>query len=288
MRNNFNFDDAFSTIHEWSELHSSNTSLYKYFKAQFIDYFKNSAYRKGGNGEGSLGPIVDKLHFPYQKMGSIDSLDLFGLDELIIFAYYNMNKENYKKVADIGANLGLHSIIMSKNGWSVDAYEPDPSHISLFNKNATLNSCKKIRLNSCAVSNADGEMDFIRLLGNTTGSHIAGSKEKVYGKVEKFKVDVVDFKKIIRKYDLIKIDVEGQESNLLCSTNSSDWSTVDVIAEIGSDQNAKKIFQHLNKIKVNIFSQKKGWKIVSCVSDMPVSHKEGSVFISKDKAMHWE
>ena len=37
-----------------------------------------------------------------------------------------------------------------------------------------------------------GQLDFIRVLGNTTGSHIAGSKASPYGELEKFLVEVED------------------------------------------------------------------------------------------------
>src|SRR5512139_1537748 len=68
------------------------------------------------------------LEFPYVKMGRIDSLDLFGVTELIIMAFYWENRYRYKRVLDIGANLGLHSILMDKLGWEVKAYEPDFQH----------------------------------------------------------------------------------------------------------------------------------------------------------------
>ena len=41
------------------------------------------------------------------------------------------------------------------------------------------------------------------------------------------------------------------------------------------------------KIGVNIFSQKIGWKRAEKVHDMPLSHHEGSVFITSKKAMPW-
>ena len=42
------------------------------------------------------------------------------------------------------------------------------------------------------------------------------------------------------KVDLVKIDVEGHEAQIICSTDAEDWIDVDAIAEIGSEQNARK------------------------------------------------
>lgn len=56
-----------------------------------------------------FGPFGD-LSFPYHSMGAIDSLNLFDLDELIIFSFYWANRNRYKHVLDLGANIGLHSI----------------------------------------------------------------------------------------------------------------------------------------------------------------------------------
>ena len=63
--------------------------------------------------------VLGGLKFPYVNMGNVDSLNLFELDEFIIFSYYWQNRKRYRRVADLGANLGLHSIAMSHlSKWS--------------------------------------------------------------------------------------------------------------------------------------------------------------------------
>jgi len=282
-----NLYNALSSIPEWSQNHSYTSGLNTFFKEYFIKTFLESNLKEGKNGFIELEPVVESLKFPYHKMGAINTLNLFGLDELIIFSYYLMNQKLYKKVADIGANLGLHSIIMSKIGWQVDSFEPDPIHAKIFIKNIKRNKCENVSLKRCAVSNRSGRMDFLRVLGNTTGSHIVGSKKHVYGETEIIKVDVIEFNKIVKHYDFIKLDVEGQEANLICSTASWDWANTDAMVEIGGVENARKIFRHLKEININIFSQKIGWEKVRKISQMPESHKEGSVFISRKNFMNW-
>jgi FkbM family methyltransferase len=228
-----------------------------------------------------------EINFPYHKMGTIDTLDLFGLDELIIFSFYWSNRNRYSRAADVGANLGLHSILMSKCGWSVNAYEPDPHHAKLLRENLTLNHSTRVNFHELAVSDKEGELEFVRVLGNTTGSHISGAKSAPYGDLDRFPVKVIDVESIMSEVDFIKMDVEGQEAVILLSTQSSQWSTTDMIVEIGSKENASQIFYHFQSIGVNLFSQKIGWQQVKKLDDMPVSYRDGSLFISRKKTMPW-
>ena len=194
----------------------------------------------------------------------------------------------YKKVYDIGANIGLHSIMLAKAGYSVTSYEPDPWHYEILNKNIALNDIQEnVQAMNKAVSTQTGELEFVRVLGNTTGSHLAGAKKDPYGDLERFKVGVDEFRGIIRSADLIKMDVEGHEAEILLGTNKEDWAQADAIVEIGTLENAEKIFNHLKNIGVNIFSQKNSWKKVEKLEDLPTSHKEGSVFISQKLTMPW-
>ena len=57
--------------------------------------------------------------------------------------------------------------------------------------------------------------------------------------------------------------------------------------EIGSKENAKKIFEHCKKINLNIFSQLSGCKKVINLQKMPTTYKKGSVFLSKTNKMNW-
>lgn len=71
---------------------------------------------------------------PNVSLGVISSFDLFGLDEIILFSFYASNRQKYKRIADLGANIGVHSLVLGKLGFHVDAYEPDPEHTSVAKK----------------------------------------------------------------------------------------------------------------------------------------------------------
>ncbi len=236
----------------------------------------------------AFGPFGE-IAFPFFKMGNINSLDLFGMDELIIFSFYWANRNRYKNVLDIGGNIGLHSIIMSKCGYSVKTFEPDDVHFEKLKENLQLNHCSNVEPIQAAVSTKKGTTQFVRVLGNTTSSHIQGGKTP-YGKLEEFVVKVEDIKEILKNssVDLIKMDVEGHEKEIIQATNHDDWLTLDAMIEVGSDENAEAIFDHLKVIDVNAFAQKKGWKKISSLDDVPTSYRDGSLFISLKPEMPWE
>jgi hypothetical protein len=139
-----------------------------------------------------------------------------------------------------------------------------------------------------AISTDSGCTEFVRVLGNTTGSHLAGAKEHVYGEVERFPVALHAFGPHMRWAHLVKMDVEGHEAALLCSTAASDWDSTDAMVEIGSARNAAQVFEHFARAGVNLFAQKTNWNQVLKVCDMPASYRDGSLFISRKPAVPWE
>ena len=109
--------DIVNSLAKIHKNHPPNDQVYLLLQKVSQEVVKNSdlSYENGSLIIENIGEIK----FPFRKMGAINSLHLFGLDELIIFSYYLKSRDKYKNVADIGANLGLHSIIMSKCGYIV-------------------------------------------------------------------------------------------------------------------------------------------------------------------------
>lgn len=238
----------------------------------------------GQTGAVPFGPFGE-LVFPYRSMGAVNSLDLFGLDELIIFSFYWANRSRYRKMADIGANIGLHSLVMARCGFGVTCFEPDPRHIEILNENMRANGVQSVKLVPAAVSDKTGSATFIRVVGNTTGSHLAGAKSNPYGELDKFDVSLVPFTDIIAQVDFAKVDAEGHEVVILRSVRPEQWDRVDVMVEIGTEENANLIFDYAAGAGVNIFTQKTGWARAASVADLPTSYKEGSAFLTRKSAM---
>lgn len=266
--------------------HSRDSNFYKTHEQELLNMLENSDLNSSKSGHESFEPFGD-LHFPYREMGAINTIHLFGLDELIIFSYYWANKSRYKNVADLGANIGLHSLIMDRCGFSINSFEPDPIHVDVFQENIVNNKSVNITINQKAISDKSGTMDFIRVLGNTTGSHLAGAKEDPYGELETFSVETSDINAVLLNNDFVKMDIEGQEATAILSTKKDTWANVEMILEVGTEKNAKIIFEYLNEINVNMFSQKTGWNKVSNLAEIPTSYKEGSLFLSVADEMSW-
>lgn len=226
-----------------------------------------------------------KIQLPFHKMGAITTLDLFGLDELIIFAFYWLNRHRYQRSADIGANMGIHSILMDKCGWNVTAFEPDPNHVQRLRFNLQLNKSHHVTVVEAAVSKEAGTMDFVRVLGNTTSNHLVGAKDNAYGDLEVFPVKVVSIKEIMRAVNFVKMDAEGQEKVIILGTDQEDWKSTDMMVEIGSHENASAVFNHLQNLGLHAFAQKIGWKEVKILDDVPKHYKEGSLFITCNSSM---
>lgn len=281
-----NLDSLLEFLASYPQHHARDSAFYK-----FIDTVMKAAFREiqadfqAGKKVtiAELGPI----DLPYEKMGAIDSIDLFGLDELLLFAFYWKNTGRYARAADIGANIGLHSIVLSKCGNKVEAFEPDPNHGVKLLRNLGLNGITTCTLHKAAVSESVGTMQFVRVLGNTTSSHLAGTKANPYGDLERFDVEVQDIKDIAARVDFMKIDAEGHESVILKAVPLEQWKSVDAMVEIGTPENAQEIFSRFDKTGVNIFVQKRGWARAASLADIPTTYKEGSVFISCKPAMPW-
>jgi FkbM family methyltransferase len=277
--------EAFAALPEISGLHRRDTLTYAFF-ANRCRQAVHALFAGAADTPHEFGPF-GVLRFPYEKMGQIDSLDLFGLDELIIFAFYWANRRRYRRVSDLGANIGLHSFCMARSGYEVQCYEPDPATFELLKANLARNALDTVESIQAAVSVADGTAEFLRLHGNRTGSHLAGAKANPYGEIERFNVELKAFKPILERSDLLKIDVEGHEAKLILSTERADWAKTDAVMEIGSVENAAEVYAHLHGLGVNMFSQKLGWQQVRGLSDVPTSHREGSLFVTLKDAMPW-
>ena len=254
--------------------HKTNSKKYKVLKNELKYYIKEISNR--GEIYQPLKKIKVKL--PYYEMGKINSLNLFELDEFIIFSIYAKIIKKNSKVADLGANIGLHTVIMSKLGGRVTAYEPDIDHANQLSNNLKINKTKA-KLVRKAVFTKKTNIKFTKVIDNSTSSFI-GNAKKPYGPIKTKNVKTVRFLDVLKANDILKIDVEGIEDKLIKSTTEENWYNKFAILEIGTPKNAKKVFSHLKKFKsIKLLSQKQTWKKVEKLSQMPKSYKDGSLII---------
>ena len=279
-----NLIDILKDIYKNKENHSSNT---KYFINQKKKIEKKIIKKKFDLLSIKFSRNLGSIKLRFFKMGKLNPSYLLGLNELIIFSFYLFNKKKYKNFVDVGANIGLHSIFFNKLHLRVKSFEPDEYHFREMKRNISLNNTKKIKLHKFAVSDKNDKRLFVRVCDNTTGSHIIGKKKDPYGKLEKFIVKTVNINKYLNENSLVKIDAEGSEVDILKSIKKDKFIKSDFILEINNKKNASEIFAISKKNKVNIFSQKIGWKKVGKLKDLPIHHTEGSIIITNENNLDW-
>jgi FkbM family methyltransferase len=225
------------------------------------------------------------LSIPKVSFGNLDSDCLFGDREQELFDLYESRRDRYKRALDIGANIGVHSILMARRGWEVMAFEPDPIHfremlLNVLAEQYTPRRNIAVNMSKGAVSNRSGVDTFVRVKGNTTGSHISGYKQP-YGDLDKYDVELVDARKLWPHADFAKIDAEGAEADILLTTTKEDMAHLDILVEVGNTPNAFLIFNHFRNMGIKMYSQNTGWKEVKELEDMPTHHSHGALFIGK-------
>ena len=280
------------TIIESRSDHSRGSEWWQSTEAEIRTRVNRIKSRIGGHPEAFIVDFGEfQISVPAVTMGAVNSFDLFGLDELILFSFYGANRNRYKVVADLGANIGVHSLILSKLGASVDSYEPDPVHSSIAKRMfSQLDDDIRPRWHEVAVvpdAIISPKVDFVRVKGNTTSSHVLGAKSSPYGELDIFEVSTVSFKEILDEADLVKMDVEGLEAELLESIAGIDSFDCDIVLEVGSNDNAKRVYESAQRVGFQMYSQKLNWERCTTFLDLPSSYKEGSLFLSKKSDMPW-
>jgi FkbM family methyltransferase len=107
------------------------------------------------------------------------------------------------RVADVGANIGVYSIVAAKRGAKVTSFEPNPQVVRLLERNLGLNCVTAVVCRE-AVGDHEGSARF----------HLEGpvgqlSQLSPYGEL------TVPMIRLSGGFDVVKIDVEGAELDVL-------------------------------------------------------------------------
>jgi len=240
---------------------------------------------------GESGPGILKLNgfgeinFPFYSLGKVKSYFHLEYRELVLFCFYRKLHYRYRRFLDIGGNLGLHSLVFAKlSHQKISYFEPDPTHFSEAEIRFRANGVhERIEMFNLAISDFDGHAGFVRVVDNTTASHLLGSKSSAYGPLDEFSVKVnrLDSQLAVGEMTLGKLDIEGSEASALASISPEKWENFDAIVEVTNHKNATEIMEMCLRLQLKIFSQKISWQNVRSISDMPYNYKEGSIIISK-------
>jgi FkbM family methyltransferase len=125
-------------------------------------------------------------------------------------------------VFDIGANIGYHSLIISKlvgDTGKIYSFEPDELNFKRLTRNIELNNLTNIEAHKNAISDSNQTLKFYKSKSNNFGGHSLIFNEEFlnpeFNLVEAITLD--SFCEAIKPdhIDLLKIDVEGAELDAL-------------------------------------------------------------------------
>lgn len=127
------------------------------------------------------------------------------------FSDFLSNRLEPFSFVDIGANIGLYSLIAARNRkcHACYAFEPNPEIFNSFKRNIILNSQSKIRPYNAAVSSTEGRLRFSVQNGHSGAGTLDATGAVTVDSVNRSTLDE------IAKFDnlpkIVKIDVEGHE-----------------------------------------------------------------------------
>lgn len=135
---------------------------------------------------------------------------IFNLGEPEQFAIAKSLSHQNGTVFDIGANVGLYSLLFSKYSDQVYAFEPLPRNLKYLYEGIKNNNITNISIVPCAVSDSHGLLKF------SEGDNCAIGKISEFGQYVVIGISLDQFVDAYKQIPhLIKIDVEGAELNVL-------------------------------------------------------------------------
>jgi len=120
---------------------------------------------------------------------------------------------------DIGANVGQHTLFMSRFCREVHAFEPVPMNLERLEANLNLNGISNVLVHPCGLGNVVGSFPFHMPPEKNAGigTFLDVGHDDPSTEIKKLPVEIADnyFSKRQIRPDIIKMDVEGFEAKVL-------------------------------------------------------------------------
>lgn len=167
------------------------------------------------------------IHFEIDLAEGIDlSLFLFGSFQKHVTDNKLLKIPEDAVIFDVGANVGVMSLLLCKNnsGSQIHAFEPTHYALNKFMKNMELNPTlsPRIRLTNCFVSSKSGDSAGLKAYSSWNIAGGGGVKHGVHGgtampaeNVPSISLDDYCVNEKIDRLDFIKIDTDGHEFDVL-------------------------------------------------------------------------
>ncbi len=156
------------------------------------------------------------------------------LSEMLEFDVYNLNRQHFQKgdvVVDIGANIGIFSIILSKRFPDVTIYAFEPSLINyeLLIRNIEENNITNIEPYRLLVDKDSDKETSMRYIQQRPGCSGVYAKEGTPEKVITISLDDIITRNNIKKIKYLKIDCEGSEYDIIPNSQAFNREMVEYL-----------------------------------------------------------
>lgn len=145
-----------------------------------------------------------------------ESDDSLVVQEVLFSDCYNFVSRDITEglVIDIGANIGAFTILATKKGLEVEAYEPEPHNFERLKLHAELNKVTPLLVNKGVGS---GEMGYFN--DNSGGSRRGSSG---------IGVEIISLNEIVRDREVVfmKMDCEGSEYDIIANATDGTLSHI--------------------------------------------------------------
>ena len=175
-----------------------------------VDYF-------GMRYQGNLNNYIDWMLYFF---GAYEKQTLMLLQDLM--------KNHYRSgvFLDIGANIGVHSLFMSRHAASVHSFEPYELVRNSLEKNIALNQISNITVHPVGLGNSTEELQYFAPTGfnRGTGSFVESHEIQNNRALHKLRVEAADAYLAamgVHNVDVMKIDVEGFERFVLAGMKAT-------------------------------------------------------------------
>jgi FkbM family methyltransferase len=123
-------------------------------------------------------------------------------------------------VLDVGANIGLSTILLARRAARVIAYEPSPVNVGFLRENLAANGITNVTVEPVAVSNKASTLRFHEAQFGA-GSHVVSQEHLANGRVPTIDIPAISLdSQNLPPIAFMKIDAEGHEPEVLAGARS--------------------------------------------------------------------
>jgi len=202
---------------DWLPYGVRNRMLRSLIKPDAVKPFEFEADYFGLRYQGNLNNYIDWMVYFF---GAYEKQTLMLLRDLM--------KSHFRSgvFLDIGANIGVHSLFMSRYAASVHSFEPYELVRCSLENNIALNHIKNITVHPVGLGCSTEELQYFAPMGfnRGTGSFVESHEKQNNQAFHKLRVEAADAYLAamgLHEVDVIKIDVEGFERYVLAGMRTT-------------------------------------------------------------------